>query len=167
LNIGIIRQRTGTRAGATAVAANVMHPGNKKGNGMITRRIAQLAAIGIFALALHLQAGDMVPFKGMCYADFTSPPIVTVTGNGTHLGLFTGELKLGATGISVVLRAANGDELWADITPTAAGAIAVITGGTGRFQGAEGGWVSTWIQPPPFLVEKFEGEISRVGSRKP
>jgi hypothetical protein len=132
---------------------------------MIAPKIARLAAIGVLALTLHLQAGDTVPFKGICYGDFFSDP-PTLSGNGTHLGQFTGVLILGQTRLSVVLRAANGDEIWANVTPTATGAVAVITGGTGRFEGATGSWTSTWIEPPPRLVERFEGEISTVGSNK-
>ncbi|MCL4180771.1 MAG: hypothetical protein KJ072_23865 [Verrucomicrobia bacterium] len=135
---------------------------------MIAPKIARLAVIGVLALTLHLQAGDTVPFKGICYGDFSSAP-PTLSGNGTHLGQFTGVLiPVGPGVLSVVLRAANGDEIWADVFPypTGGGGVAVITGGTGRFEGATGSWTSTWIEPPPLLVERFEGEISTVGSNK-
>ena len=62
------------------------------------------------------------------------------TGHLTHLGLCTGHMA-GVMGVDLqgVFKAANGDEVWIEMwDPTRP---AVITGGTGRFAGATGGFI--------------------------
>jgi len=135
------------------------------------RRLAGLGllAAGVMAVALLDQAERMVPFKGLCIGEwvFRDGVMANVSGHGTHLGQFTGQLYMDMT---VVLRAPDGSELWAEITPKAAGGgFGLVTGGTGRFNGATGNWESTWDPPegtPTGWIETFVGEISTVGSNE-
>jgi hypothetical protein len=149
------------------------------------------AAFIALALALSLAgpaaAGDQVPFKGSLSATATltplNPPVVSVliegTGNATHLGRFTVEIphvvnqatRIG-TG-TYVFTAANGDTLTADFTGQATlvapGVLsvtetAVITGGTGRFGGATGGFTTqrTFYLATGVTTGSFDGTVSSV-----
>jgi hypothetical protein len=123
-----------------------------------------LAVVSVVGLAGSAQAGEYVPFKGKLEGDVTRtvvPPVALVdidaNGRATHLGRF--ELQIPhvvdlatrtATGTYEFV-AANGDTLIAEFTgiamPTATPGVlvivetATITGGTGRFAGASGGFV--------------------------
>src|SRR5262249_21321618 len=99
-------------------------------------------------------------------------------GNATHLGLFTVEIPhlvdlttRTATGY-YVFTAANGDTLIAEFTGQAGPSdipgvpriveVATITGGTGRFAGATGGFTVVRLYDPVAgtTVGSFEGAIS-------
>jgi hypothetical protein len=120
------------------------------------------------AMTPVVQAGNTVPFKGVCYGEwvFEGNVMANVSGIGTHIGKFTGQLYMDMT---VVLRAPDGSELWADIIPKSNGhgGIGTVTGGTGRFANAIGSWESTWDPPEGTATgfrETFVGEISSIGS---
>ena len=123
-----------------------------------------LAVMVVLGLAGPAAAGEQVPFKGSLEGVVTitplKPPYVSVlvnaTGNATHLGRFAlaiphivNRANMTATG-SYQFVAANGDRLTADFTGQASltetpGVLAIvetatITGGTGRFAGATGGF---------------------------
>ena len=122
-------------------------------------------AVAVMGLAGPVAAGEQVPFRGRLEGDVTvtplEPPYVQVdvdaTGNATHLGRFAlaiphivNRANMTATG-SYQFVAANGDRLTADFTGQASltetpGVLAIvetatITGGTGRFAGATGGFI--------------------------
>jgi len=116
--------------------------------------------------AALVQAG--VPFKGICVGEvvLANGVIANVSGNGTLIGHFTGQLY---DDMRVVLRAPDGSELHADITPkpTGDGGIGTVTGGTGRFEHATGQWESTWQEETSTgWIETFVGQISSVGSNR-
>jgi hypothetical protein len=117
------------------------------------------------ALAVSAAARNQVPFKGTFQgqdAHDTLPPgattvviRTTATGTGTHLGLFslirevTGNLANFTDTGSAQWIAANGDSIYttvvgqAELSDMPAGFLKVteihtITGGTGRFTGAQG-----------------------------
>lgn len=140
-----------------------------------------LAAVIVLATADHAAAGKQVPFKGSLEGSYDvvidpgPPPEGTFdgsgTGKGTHLGKFTYEfphvVDFGSTppiGVGIyTFTAANGDTVTAEFmgfsTPVEPGVVfvveeAVITGGTGRFEGAEGG----------FTVERYVDQINRTTS---
>jgi hypothetical protein len=138
-----------------------------------------------------------VPFKGH-EAFVSSTPIsfafpfnttrTAAEGEATHVGHYT---LTGVTVINVVsasatatltLTAANGDQLFVSMTGHALQPFSLkettanftITGGTGRFEGATGSWVTdshfafpvnAGISPNPYEAE-IEGTISTVGSNK-
>jgi len=116
------------------------------------------------ALAAPAAAQKQVPFKGTLQAQETdsgSPPIISVTGTGTGIGTHVGRFSLSyefrvnvtnGTGTgSAQLTAANGDIIDATVVgssePTATPGVRsiteiyTITGGTGRFAGAQGSFV--------------------------
>ena len=124
---------------------------------------AQLTSILLAtALSTYGTAASEVPFKGSLQGPFIITPLtppeahvlIEGTGNATHLGRFTVEIPhlvsfATFTGSGTyVFTAANGDTLTADFTGVATPtgnpdelAIvenAIVTGGTGRFQGATG-----------------------------
>jgi hypothetical protein len=132
-----------------------------------------------------------VPFRGSLEGVVTragAPPIVSVNidaeGHANHLGHF--ELSIPHT-VNVVTRiatgeylfvAANGDTLTATFTgaatPTADPTVlyieetATITGGTGRFAGAIGSFVSERLYDTVSgtTTGSFEGTISSPGASK-
>ena len=145
-----------------------------------------LAVVAVLGLAGPTLAGDQVPFKGSLEGDVTitplAPPFVSVlveaTGNATHLGKFTLEVphvvnraNLTAIG-SYEFTAANGDTVFAEFTgiatPTSVPGVlyieetATITGGTGRFAGATGSFLSErWFDTVNLTTSgSFEGTIS-------
>jgi hypothetical protein len=109
------------------------------------------------ALANPAAAQQQVPFKGTFQGkDAVNPPTLTTsgTGTGTHMGVFslTQETSLTALAGSAHWVAANGDSIDStfvalpDFRTQSLGYITVteihtITGGTGRFAGAQGNFV--------------------------
>jgi hypothetical protein len=123
-----------------------------------------LAVLAVLGLAGPVLAQQQVPFKGSLNGVVMIgtptpqglPVLVNATGNATQLGQFTlaiphlvNKAKMTATG-KYLFVAANGDTLTANFsgqaTPTATPGVlaivevATITGGTGRFAGATGGF---------------------------
>ena len=148
-----------------------------------------LAVVGVLTLAGPAAAGDPVPFKGSLGGDVTRTPIsdtqvgidIDAAGTATQLGRFTLEIPhlvdlttRTATG-SYEFTAANGDMLTAEFTGRAGPSdipgviriveVATITGGTGRFAGATGGFTVVRLYDPAAgtTVGYFEGAISAVG----
>jgi hypothetical protein len=144
-----------------------------------------LAVVAVLGLADPVAAGEQVPFKGRLEGDVTRtlvPPLVLVdvdaTGNATHLGRFTLDIPHvvdTATRTAVgyyQFTAANGDTVYAEFTgvatPTEIPGVlyieetATITGGTGRFAGATGGFTAErWYDTAAgTTVGYFEGTIS-------
>jgi hypothetical protein len=149
-----------------------------------------LAVVAALGLAGSAAAEELVPFKGTVEGVRVArtpldPPFVfaqiNATGNATQLGQFkvviaaiantTTRASIG----SFQFVAANGDTLTAEFTgqamPTAAPnvtafvEIAIITGGTGRFAGATGGFRVERLLDTDTLVTigAFEGSISTPG----
>jgi hypothetical protein len=151
--------------------------------------LAMLVMILTVALAVAAAAAQQVPFKGALQGNDTdtcfSFPIVCVrtdgTGTGTHLGNFsftlenTVNLVTGtSTGIAHFV-AANGDAF--DATVSGSGVlltpdlisiteIYTITGGTGRFAGAQGTFtVERLASPVTFMTAgSFDGSITSPGA---
>ena len=128
----------------------------------VSRALAVFALLGLASAA----AAEEVPFKGEIQAvestDLQFPELfvdASGSGNATHLGCFTlayeveVDLLAHTTFGSSVFTAANGDNVFTDIigsgTPTENPDVHVvvevhtITGGTGRFAGATGGFIRT------------------------
>ena len=140
--------------------------------------VPAIVGAGFLVGAAGLQAGDLVPFKATCYGTSLVPlalwwsqpgeVVAEVCGEATHLGSFTGTLSAKVYPcLELELTAANGDVLCAHVTSTMTGGVVTITGGTGRFANAWGGWTSTITGPTPEgWTEVAVGEISPVGSNK-
>jgi hypothetical protein len=149
-----------------------------------------LAALAVLGLTGPAAAGDQVPFKGSLDGVVTitplPPPFVSVlvnaTGNATQLGQFTlaiphtvNRANRTATG-SYQFVAANGDTLTASFsgqaTPTATPGVlyieetATVTGGTGRFAGASGSFLSARLfnTITGRTSGSFQGTISSPGN---
>jgi hypothetical protein len=142
------------------------------------------------ALAVPAAAKDQVPFKGTMQGPDTdtcfSPPLICVTTNGkgigTHVGQFTFTLlntvniTNGTDTGSATLIAANGDTITTTHTgsgePTAdpdlisITEIYTITGGTGRFAGAQGSFVLERLANVVtfFTSGSFHGTITSPGA---
>src|SRR5258707_4625073 len=143
------------------------------------------------ALAVPAAEQKQVPFKGAMQAHDTDSPgpspttvVVTTsgTGIGTHLGQFsftqeaTVNLTAGTDTGSAHWIAANGDSIYTTIAgsgePTATPdvisitAINTITGGTGRFAGAQGSFtVERLANAVTFLTSgSFHGTITSPGA---
>lgn len=143
----------------------------------------------VVVLAAPVAASDEVPFKGRLEGTVTvtplDPPLASVliegTGTAPQLGRFTLEIphlvnqaiRVGEG--SYLFTAANGDTLTADFTGQATvlapGVIAtletaVITGGTGRFEGATGSFIAerTFFLATGQTIGTFEGTVSPPGS---
>jgi hypothetical protein len=146
------------------------------------------SALTASPLAVSAAAPHQAPFKGTFEgSDNVTPPVTiatTATGTGTHLGRFslTDVLTLnspsGGTGAGHWV-AANGDRIETTFVATAVpGAVVfaitedhIITGGTGRFSGAEGSFtVSRTHNVAPgddgthVTSGSFEGTITLPGS---
>ena len=128
----------------------------------------QMTALFLTALAGSAAAATGVPFRGSIQsveiADVQFPKIFvdgSGSGNATHLGCFTLAYEVEvdflthSTFGSSVFTAANGDNVFTDIigfgTPTenpdvhTVVEVHTITGGTGRFAGATGGFIRTFF----------------------
>ena len=103
----------------------------------------------------------------------TRPPrlFLGMSGEATELGHFTREeyASLGADGSvtgTIVFTAANGDELWVEIdgaftSATDVEGLYIITGGTGRFEGATGEAAFQAYTPDFHYAEvTFDGTVS-------
>jgi len=149
-----------------------------------------LAVVVVLGLAGPVAAEEQVPFKGRFEGDVTiaplTPPYVSVlvegTGNATELGRFMLDIphvvnRATMTAVGTYeFTAANGDTLFAVFTgiatPTATPGVlyieetAIITGGTGRFAGATGGFTSERLFDTitGTTSGSFEGTISSPGS---
>lgn len=142
------------------------------------------------ALAFPAAAQQQVPLKGNLQGNdsdnFTGPTTVVVTstgtGNATHLGLFlyklvgTVNLLQGTETGTLTLTAANGDMIFATIVGSGAATsdpnvisiteTATITGGTGRFEGAQGTFTIQRLGNGATFTTAgtFDGEISSPGA---
>jgi hypothetical protein len=154
-----------------------------------------IAFLALLALARPAAARDQVPFKGSVEATVVertfipgNPPHVFIrlegTGHASHLGQFTFiaphfiNPATGAVQGTYEFTAANGDMLFADFTahatPIAGTTLmvvedsATITGGTGRFAGATGGFTAERVVDTAAGTTEgsFEGTVSSVGSAK-
>lgn len=163
---------------------------SRLGRGVAASALA-LTAVLVLRIAGTVAAGDQVPFKGSLAGTVTitpiSPPVVSVliegTGNATHLGRYTLEFtavvnqatRTQAGPATIVITSANGDRITAEgsggqATLVAPGVLSIvdpatITGGTGRFADATGGFVirRTFFVAAGVTTGSFEGTISRPG----
>ena len=148
--------------------------------------LAHLAVLALAGPAAAKAQEKQVPFRGRLEGHATAtplaPPSVAVnvegSGNATQLGRFDVSISLvanAADGTAVgtyEFTAANGDTLTADFTerfaPTDVPGVfsdvitATITGGTGRFAGATGSFVSDRVADhvTGIVSDSFEGTIS-------
>ena len=153
--------------------------------------LAITAMILTVALVVPAAAQKQVPFKGVLQGNDTdtcfSFPIVCVTTNGTgtatHVGNFsftlenTVDLVSGTSAGSLHLIAANGDSI--DATVVGLGELIApdvisitetytITGGTGRFAGAQGSFTMKRLASPVTFMTSgsFDGTITSPGAAK-
>ena len=140
------------------------------------------------ALAVPAAAQKQVPFKGALQGNDTDTGPTTVatrgTGIGTHLGQFTFTLEI-TVNIAVLTDtgsahfiAANGDTIDATFVGSAEPTVTpdgvvfsiteiyTITGGTGRFAGAQGSFIVERLADPNKFVTSgsFHGTISPPGA---
>jgi hypothetical protein len=148
-----------------------------------------LAVVVVLRLGGPAAAGEQVPFNGSLDGDVTHTPVdaqtdavlVEATGTANQLGRFTLDIPhlvnrptRTAAG-SYEFTAANGDTVYADFTGLAAPTstpgvlyiveVATITGGTGRFAGATGSFITErWYDLiAGTTTGYFEGTISSPG----
>ena len=145
-----------------------------------------LAILVVLSLAGPAAAGQQVPFKGSLEGDVTVTPLappflqvdVEAMGKATHLGQFTLDIphivnRTTRTAVGTYeFTAANGDTVFAEFTgiatPTSVPGVlyieetATITGGTGRFAGATGSFLSERLydRVAGTTIGSFEGTIS-------
>ena len=78
-------------------------------------------------------------------------------GEGTHIGRFTnegsGRTVDGVPSGSVIVTAANGDQLFCHVGPPG---TVTFTGGTGRFEGATGGFITV---DGPYEITEEDGTM--------
>ena len=156
-------------------------------NSVARLTLALLALLALAGPAAAERQGKQVPFRGRLEGNVTTvtpltPPFVAVTlegeGHATQLGHFDVSSSIvanAADGTAVgtyEFTAANGDTLTADyteyFTPTDVPGVfsdvitATITGGTGRFAGATGSFVSDRVADhvTGIVSDSFEGTIS-------
>ena len=165
-------------SGASAVAILVAAPG-----------LGREATEGI----VRSESAHEVPFKGSLEGVVSMTPLappfmsvlVNATGNATQLGQFTLAIphvvnRTDRTAVGTYeFTAANGDTLSADFTgkatPTATPGVlyieetATITGGTGRFAGANGGFTTERLfdTVAHTTTGSFSGTISSPGASQP
>jgi hypothetical protein len=142
---------------------------------MFARSIVVLVGVLLLVGVPLVQAKDEVPFKGSALTEFISEDLVELTalyeiveGEASHLGTLEGSAIVSYVQISedppiyvpagaeITFVAANGDELWMET-----GSFGyVITGGTGRFDGASGeGDFATEVKAPKLVEITWEGVI--------
>ena len=143
-----------------------------------------MAAVILAALAIPAAAETQVPFKGAFEgSDTVIPPTITsnLAGTATHLGKFSYRnlITFPAVTGSAEWTAANGDKIYS--TSVGSGIrgplvveiteIHTITGGTGRFSGAQGTVVlrRTHVRTPSadgthVTFGSFEGTITSPGA---
>ena len=155
-------------------------------NSIVRLSLALLAVLALAGPAAAERQGKQVPFRGRLEGIATATPLapqfvavnVEGSGNATQLGRFDVSISLvaNATDGTAVgtyeFTAANGDTLTADFTerftPTDVPGVfsdvitATITGGTGRFAGATGSFVSDRVADhvTGIVSDSFEGTIS-------
>ena len=159
-----------------------------------TKGIMLASLIAGLALACPAMAGDQVPYKGEEVGVVTGGSFqfpfghlsTAAQGEATHIGHYTltgdfvVDVRFGtATGV-YTLTAANGDMLFldmeghADLTDlTKTVANFTVTGGTGRFEGATGGFSANMQfafavnlpSPDPYVAE-IVGTIATPGANK-
>ena len=158
---------------------------NSIGRLMLTL-LAMLAVAGPAAARRQGKQEKQAPFRGCLEGVATvtplAPPFVAIdvegSGNATQLGQFEVSIphvtnRSNGTAVGTYeFTAANGDTLTADfvsqVTPTdvpgvvSVAVTATITGGTGRFDGATGGFVGDRLADMRngTVTESFEGTIS-------
>lgn len=147
--------------------------------------VLAIASMTMLGLASPVAAGEQVPFKGSLEGSVTRslppPPIsvnVDAEGQATHLGNFSLQIPHLVTPPNAVgnyhFVAANGDTVNAEFTGlstvVAPGFLyivetATITGGTGRFAGASGSFVTERLYDiaAGTTIGNFKGTISRPG----
>lgn len=129
-----------------------------------------------------------VPFKAnaRAYAVAVSPPpileiYISGSGHATHMGNvsicqhhFVDVISMTFYGGTFVWTAANGDTIeggyYGSMVPTSVGfeihGYFTIDGGTGRFEGAEGGGIASGMQYFDNTADlRLDGTITSVGSR--
>jgi hypothetical protein len=155
-----------------------------------------LSALTLLALARPALAGDGVQFEGVevgegpqatsfafpfSYQSSTSEGTATHVGHYTLTGNFVVDVRFGTAAGSFTMTAANGDQLFMDMTghaiyPELIETVGTytVTGGTGRFGGATEEIsfsmthtfavnIAMWPNP---IASVLEGAISTVGSNK-
>ena len=154
------------------------------------------AMILMVALAIQAAAQNRIPFKGTIQGQdtdkgFTSPNMFLVETNGTGTGILFGRFTFTLetrrnngnftdTG-TAHFKAANGDTIDAtytsampaELTPTPDGVvftikeIYTITGGTGRFAGAQGSLLTERVADPQRFITfgSFQGPVLGHGCR--
>jgi len=146
--------------------------------------LSMAAMILTAALAVPAAAKDQVPFKDTFQGSDTVTPPVTIataaTGTGTHLGQFsfTHVFSINTLTGSAHWVAANGDSIdttlagSAELTPIpgifSITEVHTITGGTGRFAGAQGSFiVERLASGVTFLTSgSFHGTITSPGAAR-
>ena len=145
-----------------------------------------LAVLAAVALAGPAAAAESIPFRGVIEGDVTRTQIddthvlveIDAGGAATLLGQFTVSIphlvdRSNSTAVGTFLfTAANGDTVTAEFTGSARPSdipglleiteVATITGGTGRFAGAGGGFTAVRLYDPVAgtTIGTFEGAIS-------
>lgn len=159
-------------------------------NSMTKSRIyLPIAALILAALVVPAAAQNLVPFKGAIQGQETHSgafPIITANGSCTGIATVVGKLSLtyqdtidlrtaSGTGIGQLI-AANGDNIYltnrgsADLVSTPGFAIITeiytITGGTGRFAGAQGSFSldRSVNQATGFTSGSWHGTITSPGA---
>lgn len=149
-------------------------------------RRAGLLLVVLAALALPMQAlaGAQVPYKGSDSGGFTVPGTcapgvfqidINGTGTATHVGTYTYHAAecfdpvASTVAGEFTVTAANGDTLFGTYSGPCAGdscaESAVVDGGTGRFEGAQGQFdVTVVVTGPDTYSETVSGTLSTPGS---
>jgi hypothetical protein len=148
-----------------------------------------LAVLAVLGFAGPVTAQQQVPFKGVLAGDFTSTPIPDTpnalvlargTGTATQLGYFRFDFPLIVNVVTqtgagnYTFTAANGDKVFASVVaqssllPNGLRRVVetgTITGGTGRFAGARGSFISERFldRSTGKVIGSFNGTISAPG----
>jgi hypothetical protein len=141
----------------------------------VFRLLAVLAGLWLPTQYCDGQENPPRPIQGVAAGTVTAvvPPnelVINYTGISTHLGNFTREEHLflnpdGSFSGTMVVTAANGDQLWLDFSgaftsPNTAEGTYTFTGGTGRFSNATGNATFAAYTPDGIhVLATFEGTI--------